>query len=306
MSLYPPPQVMTAEVFTRVPDTFRKKGGKTEWADVMPGGKPPHSFLEGPSFDKEGNLYVVDIPWGRIFRISPKGEWTLVIEYDGEPNGLKIHKDGRIFVADQKNGILLLDPKAGKVEPFVQRRHRERFKGPNDLFFTKTGDLWFTDQGPTGLHDPTGSVFRYSVDGELVEILDNVPSPNGLVMNVAETQLLLAVTRANNVWKLVLHDDGTVYKAGTFIQLSGGNGPDGMALDEKGGLALAHVANGCVFVFDDRGRPQYRVDSPEGVLVTNLAYGGPDRRTLYITESESGSILRATLPTPGKVMYSHQ
>jgi gluconolactonase len=304
--MYPPPLVITAEVFTRMPENFRKTGGKTEWADVMPGGKPPHSFLEGPSFDKDGQLYVVDIPWGRVFRISLKGEWTLVIEYDGEPNGLKIHKDGRIFIADQKNGILLLDPKAGKVEPFVQRRHRERFKGPNDLFFTNTGELWFTDQGPTGLHDPTGSVFRYTTAGVLQEILDNVPSPNGLVMNVAETQLLLAVTRANCIWKVILHDDGTVYKAGNHIQMTGGNGPDGLALDEKGNLAAAHVGNGCVFMFDPLGRPLYRIDSPEGLLVTNLAYGGPERRTLYITESETGSILRATLPTAGKVMYSHQ
>lgn len=54
------------------------------------------------SFDRAGNLYVTDIPFGRVFRISPAGEWTLVTEYDGWPNGLKIHKDGRIFITDYK------------------------------------------------------------------------------------------------------------------------------------------------------------------------------------------------------------
>ncbi|MGY4498450.1 sugar lactone lactonase YvrE [Bradyrhizobium sp. GM24.11] len=54
-------------------------------------------FIEEPSFDKSGNLYVVDIPFGRIFRISPDGIWSLIIEYDGWPNGLKIAPDGRCW-----------------------------------------------------------------------------------------------------------------------------------------------------------------------------------------------------------------
>ena len=66
-----------------------------------------------------GNLYCVDIPWGRVFRIDPKGEFTLIAEYDGEPNGLKIHRDGRIFIADYKHGIMVLDParRAGVAVP---------------------------------------------------------------------------------------------------------------------------------------------------------------------------------------------
>ncbi|MBB5696610.1 SMP-30/gluconolactonase/LRE family protein, partial [Roseomonas pecuniae] len=70
-------------------------------------------FLEGPSFDRQGRLYVTDIPFGRVFRISPEGEWEQVAEYDGWPNGLKIHRDGRIFITDYKRGIMLLDPESG-------------------------------------------------------------------------------------------------------------------------------------------------------------------------------------------------
>ncbi len=71
-------------------------------------------------------------------------------EYDGWPNGLKIHKDGRIFVTDYKRGIVLVDPDTGKVTPLLETRGSESFKGVNDLFFAANGDLYFTDQGQTG------------------------------------------------------------------------------------------------------------------------------------------------------------
>jgi gluconolactonase len=78
------PKVIEARVLTRLPDAFRKKR-RTEWADANKPGFEVDSFLEGPSFDREGNLYVVDIPFGRIFRISRALEWTLACQYDGWP-----------------------------------------------------------------------------------------------------------------------------------------------------------------------------------------------------------------------------
>jgi len=67
---------------------------------------------------------------------------------------------------------------------------------------------------------------------------------------------------------------------------------------------VAHVGLGAVWLFSNRGEPLLRINSPLGALTTNVAFGGPDRKTLYITESESGSILRAPMPTAGRVMYS--
>ncbi|HBB85601.1 MAG TPA: gluconolactonase, partial [Sulfitobacter sp.] len=131
-------------------------------------------------FDRQGNLFVVDVAFGRIFKIDRSGTFHLVCEYDGEPNGLALHRDGRMFVADHKNGIMLLDTDSGKIEPFLDRPRLERFKGVNDLTFSKTGDLYFTDQGQTGLHDPTGAVYRLASDGTLDKLLSNIPSPNGL------------------------------------------------------------------------------------------------------------------------------
>ena len=99
------PPVVQAEVFSSVPDRLRKKGQPASWIDANHPGSGIDCFLEGPALDRAGNLYMVDIPFGRILRMSPKGEFDVAAEYDGWPNGLAIHKDGRIFIADYKHGI---------------------------------------------------------------------------------------------------------------------------------------------------------------------------------------------------------
>lgn len=304
--MYAPPEIIQTEIFARLPDKFRRKDPDNPWVIVNRRGLPADSFLEGPSFDRNGQLYIVDIPYGRIFRISPAGEFTLVAEYDGEPNGLKIAKDGRIVITDYRHGLMLLDPASGNVSSLLERRWSERFKGVNDLVFAKNGDIYFTDQGQTGMHDPTGRVYRLRVDGTLDLLLNNVPSPNGLVLNGAEHILYVAATRGNNVWRVPLMPDGTVSKVGIFVQLSGSlGGPDGMAMDQDDNLAIAHAGLGTVWIFSRMGEPLYRVKSCAGLATTNVAYGGPDNKTLYITESETGSILQARLPVAGRPMASH-
>ena len=305
--LFAPPEIVETSQFARLPDELKLKPGETsEWVRGQPLGMPARSLLEGPSFDRDGRLYCVDVITGRIYSVSNSGEFDIVAEYDGWPNGLKIHQDGRIFIADYKNGIMLLDPVNGKVTPYLERANLERFKAVNDLFFAANGDLYFTDQGLTGLHDPTGRVFRVSAKGKVTCLIDNVPSPNGLVMNLDETALYVAVTRANSVWRLPFNHDGEVAKVGLHIQFSGGSGPDGLALDEQGGLLVAHAGFGAVWVTDAKGEPRYRITSCAGDHTTNIAFGWPDRDTLYITESGSGTILKARLNVPGKLMYSHQ
>lgn len=303
--MFEPPKIIETTVFARLPDKYRLTGKQTDWLKVQRRGENLHSFLEGPSFDRAGNLYVVDVPFGRIFRISPDGIFDIVVEYDGEPNGLKIHPDGRIFIADHKNGILTLDPGSGALSPVVDRDAIEDFKGPNDLVFSGTGDLYFTDQGQTGMQDPTGRVYRLRANGTLEKILEGIPSPNGIVLDNKETAILIAVTRGNAVWRAPMLLDGSVSKVGIFIQMSGGVGPDGMAIDEAGNLAVCHPGMGATWLFSAAGEPLYRIRSCADNFPTNCAFGGPDGRSLFIVESHSGSILRAELPTPGRRMFSH-
>jgi len=304
--MYAAPPVLQTTVFARIPEKMRILGRSNRWIDVQRGGAPTGCFLEGPSFDRAGNLYVVDVAWGRIFRIALDGRVELFTEYDGEPNGLKIHRDGRLFVADYRHGLMVVDPVTREVRPHLERAMLDRFKGLNDLVFASNGDIYFTDQGLTGLHDPTGCLYRLRADGRLERLLDNIPSPNGLVLNQAENVVYMNVTRGNCVWRVPLLPDGTPYKVGVFIQLSGGlGGPDGLAIDSAGNLAVAHIGLGTVWLFSPLGEPLARIKSCAGLATTNLAYGGADGKTLYITESESGSVLCVRLDVPGATMFSH-
>lgn len=295
---FPEPAVLDAEVFTELPAALRRSGQPSYWAARNRRGASVDSFIEGPSFDRDGNLWFVDIPFGRIFRADPGGRVEQMAEYAGQPNGLKIRADGRIFIADFQNGIMRLDPATGAVETALADCDTEGFKGCNDLHFGRDGALYFTDQGQTGLQDPTGRVFRWQPDtGALQCLIDKVPSPNGLVLDLAEHVLFLAVTRANAVWRLPISASGRVNKAGLFLQFNGGRaGPDGLALTAQNGVVVCQTGMGLVWVHDALGRALAVVRSPRGLGTTNCAFGGPGGRTLFITESDSGSILRATFP----------
>jgi len=299
MFLLQQPEVRETEVFTRMPDRFRRTGVRSDWADANRSGQPTDSFLEGPVFDTAGNLYVTDIPFGRIFRIDAKGNWEQVAEWAGEPNGMKFLNDRELLVTDYRNGLMVCDIVSGHVRPWLERRNSERFKGVNDLVFDSRGNLYFTDQGQTGLHDPTGRLYRRRPDGRLDVLLSNVPSPNGVALSPDERVLYLGVTRGNAVWRVPLLDDGSVAKVGAFFTSYGPSGPDGLAVDQKGRLIVANPGLGVAWVLNHRAEPEVVLRSCSGTSLTNVAFGGSHRTTLYCTESISGSVLRAELDAPG-------
>jgi len=302
--MFAPPEVLPTTIHATVPDELLLPDHVTRFTQDLFHGRKLGSFLEGPSFDREGNLYMVDIAHGRILCLTAGGDWRVVTQYEGAPNGLKLHKDGRLFVADRYNGIMEVDPVNGKVTSFLGPDDLPGFKGPNDLFFSSKGDLYFTDQGATGLHDPTGRVFQYTAAGKLNCLIDNVPSPNGLVMNPEETELYIAVTRANAVWRMPIRGDGTIHRVGVFARLGGGWGPDGMAVDAEGGVVIAHAGFGAIWLFSSLGVPTHKVESCDGgLMTTNIAYGGPENRSLFITNSFSDNVLVAAMPAPGETMF---
>jgi gluconolactonase len=302
--MYPAPQIIETEVWTKMPSDLHRTDQYSAWVEHR-GAGTLHSFLEGPAFDREGNFFCVDLAHSRLFKVTPDGKWHIFAEYDGEPNGLKIHKDGRIFVADHHHGILVFDPKTGKHEVF-RRGPREAFKGLNDLTFAMNGDLYVTDQGQSGFEDLTGAIYRIRADnGQMDLIYRGLAAPNGLVLNKTDAVLHVSETRTNQVKSMPLRPDrGGAPRTRIFLQLSGSpTGPDGMAMDEAENLVVVHAGFGTVWVFSAFGEPLYRIKSCAGMRTTNVAYGGPDRKTLYITEAEHGCILMAKMPTPGRVIY---
>lgn len=302
--MFEPPKIIETEVYARMPEEFYRWDKYSEWVERRRQG-PHHSFLEGPSFDRAGNLYCVDLAHGRIFKITPDRQWHVFAEYDGEPNGLKIHKDGRIFVADHKLGLLCFDPGTGAHKLVTDRGDKDKFIGLNDLSFSLDGDLYVTDQGDSGFIDMQGAVYRLRRTGEMDLIFKGLPSPNGLVLNKAETTLHVGITRSNQVMSCPLvKDQPGAWRTRVFLQLSGGGGgPDGMAIDEDDNLTVVHAAFGTVWMFSALGEPLYRVKSCAGIRTTNVAYGDADRKSLFITEAQHAVILKARMPVPGRIVY---
>jgi gluconolactonase len=135
--------------------------------------------------------------------------------------------------------------------------------------------------------------------GQLDLLLSNVPSPNGLVLSLDERVLYVGVTRGNCVWRVPLMSDGGVAKVGQFFTSYGPSGPDGLAMDAAENLVIANPGLGYVWLINPRGEPIAVWSSPKSSAVTNIAFGGADRQSLFCTESESASILTMRMPYPG-------
>nr|WP_150124299.1 SMP-30/gluconolactonase/LRE family protein [Cupriavidus nantongensis] len=300
---FAPPIVIQAAVFARVPDGLRM-ARHSPWADANKQGQLVDCFLEGPAFSQDGALYLTDVPHGRILRVNAPDDWTVIADGLGWPNGLAIHQDGSLLVADYRHGIIRVDAATGALETVLGTRNSESFKGVNDLVFDSSGNLYFTDQGQTGLHDPTGRVYRHRVDGGLDCLVSNVPSPNGIALNAEGNVLFVAVTRANQVWRAPIMRDGTISKMGAFQTLFGTSGPDGLAPTADGGLVVAHASLGGAFVLNAAGEVTHYVRSPTGHNITNVAFK-PGTSSLFLTESQTGTVLTAELPVCGASIYSH-
>jgi gluconolactonase len=301
MTWFERPKDVPTQVHSRLPEAFRTPC-VTTWSRANKAGAAIDSFLEGPCFDWQGRLVVTDIPNGRIFRVGAAGagDWEQIAQYDGWPNGLKVRRDGDYLVADYRRGLLRIDPAGGSVTEVLGTIRSESFKGLNDLCIAPDGAIYFTDQGQTGLQDPSGRVFRLTADGSLHCLIDTCPSPNGIVLDRTGKFLFVALTRACQVWRLPLTADAGVSKAQLFCQFPGGvSGPDGLAMDEEGGVLVANPGHGCVWRLDRHGVPTHRLVSCAGRTLTNLCFGGPGNALVFITDSETGQVLVAEAPFPG-------
>lgn len=293
-----PMHQVDAELFTTLPSTLHDRSEPNEWVRTTRPGQRLHSFLEGPCFDEAGNLWLADVPYGRLFRIAPDGSWTLAHAYDGEPHGLAFAPDGSLLIADYRHGLLRFDPAARSIAPVCTRFNTESFRGVADLRVAPGGDIWFTDPGRSSLSDPSGRLFRLrhgSTHAELV--LNNLPYPNSVALSGDGKQVYVSLTRANAIWRLLADaPDPTVPMVGAHILLSGGLGPDGLAIDAHGNLAVAQAQAGRAYLFDSLGDPIACIRTPGGLWTTAVAFG-PDRSQLFIVEAQAGSVYRIDLTT---------
>lgn len=286
---------LTASQWSQLPDTLHHKGDPSPWAKMTRPGQQMHSFLEAAFFDADENLWLSDVPYGRVFRISPEGEWSTVHQIEGEPHAMRIAPDGRHIAVDYKHGLIELTDGASFD---ILSTGDPAFLGLSDMAYAPDGALWFTDSGRTNLSYPRGRVYRWH-EGDLRRVLDCVPYSNGIAVSPDNAWVYVAATRANQVWKFStrLPETGAPM-VGTYLHLSGGLGPDGLACNTLGWLAVAQAQAGRAYVFDAIGDQIAEVRLPRGTWTTSVTFDPRDPQKLIIVDAQFGGVFTCHIPTP--------
>ena len=284
------------------------------------------AFPEGPVALSDGAVLVVEIQRGTLTRVAEDGTQSIVAELGGGPNGAALgpdghcyicnnggfewHKgrDGRVFPGEQPANytggrIERVDLKTGAVETLYEACNGERLKGPNDLVFDQTGGFWFTDHGKTSprTRDRTG-VFYAAADGSRIEeVIFPMEAPNGIGLSPDEKTLYVAETPTGRLWAYAIASpgalDGNVPRR-MLAQRPDFHMFDSLAVDASGNVCVATLITGGITSHSPDGSAVEFFAMPD-VLTTNIAFGGEDLQTAYITLSSTGKLIKATWPTPG-------
>jgi gluconolactonase len=286
-------------------------------------------FFEGPAVDERGNVFFSDVSGNRILKMTPGGEVSLFREDSGRANGNAFDARGRLVTCEGfglgpggRRRIVRTDMKTGKVTVLTDRYQGKRYNSPNDLRVDGKGRIWFTDPrygDRAGMEMDVEGVYRIDPDGKVTRVLGqpDVQKPNGIA--AAPDGRALYVVDSNDalggnrkVWAFDVSPKGEASNRRLVYDFQQGRGGDGVRVDVKGNLWVAagirtprppgevtDVPQG-VYVISPRGKLLGRVPIPED-YVTNLAFGGPGRKTLYVTAGTS--VYRIPVAVAGHAVY---
>lgn len=244
------------------------------------------SFTEGPTSDPEGNLFFTDQPNDRIMEWSITGELSTFLQPCGRSNGLSFDNNGFLWAcADEKNEFWRID-RSKKVTKVPLEYSSRILNGPNDLWITAEGGIYFTDpyyQRPWWSHKsmPQDLQAVYYLSGDqkmLIRVATDLVQPNGIVGTPDGKTLYIADIGDNKTWSFTINTDHTLSNKKLFCEL----GSDGMTIDTEGNIYL--TGNG-VTIFNKNGIEIRHIDVPES-WTANVCFGGKDMKNLYITASK--------------------
>lgn len=249
------------------------------------------SFTEGPAVNKQGDIFFTDQPNDKIWKYSTDGELSLFMDKTGRSNGLYFDKKGNIIsCADEKNELWSISPDK-KVKVLLSFFGGKKLNGPNDLWIDKSGGIYFTDpyyqrdywtrkepeiEGKKLYYLPAGTKEAVMIDDKFVQ-------PNGIVGTPDGKYLYVADINDSKIYRYVIIGNGKL----TDRKIFASEGSDGMTLDEKGNV---YITGKGVTVYDASGFKIGNIPVPSG-WVGNICFGGKDRKTLFITASESVYVL---------------
>jgi gluconolactonase len=247
------------------------------------------TFTEGPVGTADGGLYFSDIRVNRVFHLDAAGKITVARENTNGTNGIALTKEGDLLFAEGGGPRISKRGRDGTISTVTDRFEGKPFLSPNDLIVDARGGIYFTDPGPRPVVPGRPTYVFYLPAGakEPIAIDTQVPRPNGLTLTGDGRTLIVDDTLNPTVYAYDIQADGTVKNKRTFAQLrdipSGAeSGADGMAIDRDDRVYITTVAG--VQVFDAAGRYLGTIKSAR--QGANVAFAGPDKRTLYITARE--------------------
>jgi gluconolactonase len=243
-------------------------------------------FTEGPSADAKGNVYFTDQPNDRIMVWNTKTGLSVFMKPAGRSNGMAFDKKGNLWsCADEKDELWKITP--GKtVEVVVTNYKGNLLNGPNDLWISPDGGIYFTDpfyKRTWWDHDkmPQEKQCVYYLEPAhktLTRVADDLLQPNGIVGTPDGKTLFVADISANKTWSYSINPDGSLSGKRLFCEM----GSDGMTIDSEGNLYLSGIG---VTVFDRSGKRVGNIPIPEN-WTANVCFGDKDFKSLYITASK--------------------
>jgi gluconolactonase len=263
-------------------------------------------FTEGPLWDPAGFWHFVDVRASRQYKLKPGEAPELVRENTGGANGMTFDLQGRLVICEGEGRRVVRMTSDGSAEVLVERYEGKRINRPNDVVCRSDGSIFFTDPGlrvPLAERELSyAGVYRIAPDGS-VHLVADTEYPNGLAFSPDERTLYVANTRwAQYIHALEVADDGTLLRRRIFADMSSDETdgvPDGMKVDAAGHVYC--TGPGGTWVFKPNGTRIGVIRTPE--VPANLAFGGPDLRTLFFTARTSVYTLR--VKTPGNPHSSY-
>ncbi len=253
-----------------------------------------HQFTEGPAWHLDGYLLFSDIPADRICFWTSEGTKTYR-KPSGNSNGLIFDRQVRLIACEHGNRRVSRTEKDFAVIALAERYQGKRLNSPNDLVERSDGTIYFTDP-PYGVEakdrelDFQG-VYRIAPDGQLTVVAGDFDKPNGLAFSPDESILYIDDSSRKHIRAFIVQADGSLTDSRVFAEMPSNfpGSPDGMKIDTDGRVWCTGPEG--VWVFDPTGKRLGILDLTE--KPSNVCWGEPDRRTLFITARSSVYRVRA-------------
>ncbi|MHB9027274.1 MAG: SMP-30/gluconolactonase/LRE family protein [Candidatus Latescibacterota bacterium] len=240
------------------------------------------TFPEGPVFNRDGDLYLVNFKGTVINKVSPAGEVSTVVDIGTPNNGAIFDRAGNLYIASSGRGAILMLDAAKNLKTAAATSDGDSLLGPNDMAWDNSGRLYFTDPKGSSERNLIGGIHYIGADGTAHRFAGGLAYPNGIAFSPDNRYLYITETGLNRLLRYEVHADGTAGARNVMTEFPKGSVPDGMKIDAEGNLWVAVHALGEIWRISSAGIRLGTVKLPTK-YVTNLVFGGPDRKTIYVT-----------------------